>query len=117
MINRGFWQKTKKDQIPNYRRLIGSKWVFKKKGNGVYRARLCGLGYVQVPGVDYQDNFSPVVLEVTFRTVLVLMLVYEWIREIVDIKTAFLYGDLEEEIYLRVLEGISEVTGEVFMDK
>ena len=52
MTKREVWRKTKKSQIPSNRRLIGSKWVFKKKGNGVYRARICGLGYVQVPGLN-----------------------------------------------------------------
>ena len=117
MIKRGVWRKTRKSEIPKNRRLIGSKWVFKKKGNGVYRARLCGLGYIQVPGLDYKENFSPVVLEVTFRLVLVLMLLNNWIGEIVDIETAFLYGDLEEEIYLKVPEGIETVTGEVYTNE
>ena len=52
MTKRDVWRKAKKDQIPSNQRLIGSKWVFKKKGNGVHRARLCGLGYVQVPALD-----------------------------------------------------------------
>ena len=86
---------TKKNQITTYRRLIGSKWVFKKKGNGVYPARLCGLGYAQVPGLDFTDNFLPVVLEVTFQIVLILMIKYSCIGEFFDIKTAFLYDDLQ----------------------
>ena len=114
MTNREVWRKTKKNQIPSNRRLIGSKWVFKKKGNGVYRARLCGLGYVQVPGLDYTENFSPVVLEVTFRIVLILMIKYGWVGEIIDVETAFLYGELEEEIYLKIPAGLDLVTGEKF---
>ena len=92
--------------------MIGSKGVFKKKGNSVYRARLCGLGYVQVPGLDYTENFSPVVLEVTFCIVLILMIKYGWVGEIVDVETAFLYGKLEEEIYLKIPAGLDLVTGE-----
>ena len=45
IIKRKVWRETYVDQIPNDRRLIGSKWMFKKKGNGMYRARLVGLGY------------------------------------------------------------------------
>ena len=56
MIKRQVWRETDIDQIASNRRLIGSKWVFKKKRNGVYRARLVGLGYSQVPGVDHKDT-------------------------------------------------------------
>ena len=45
MIRRGVWRQTKRNQIPSDRKLIGNKWVFKKKKNGIYRARLVGLGY------------------------------------------------------------------------
>ena len=61
-----------------------------------------GLVYVQVPGIDFTDNLSPLVLEVTFQIVLILMIKYSWIKEIVDVKTSFLYGDLEEEIYRKI---------------
>ena len=71
--------------------------MFKVKGNNVYRARLVALGYSQIPGLDHEDNFSPVVTEVTFRVALVMMLMNDWSSEIVDVETAFLYGDLEEE--------------------
>ena len=111
MTKREVWRKTKKNQIPSNQCLIGSKWFFKKKGNGVYRARLCGLGYVQVPGIDYTENFSPVVLEVTFCIVLILMMKYGWVGEIVDVETAFLYRKLEEEIYLKTPTGLDLVTG------
>ena len=112
MIKRGVWRNVKKNSIPENRRLIGNKWVFKKKRNGVYRARLVCLGYTQIAGLDHQDNFSPVVNETTFRIVLVLMLLNGWHSEIVDIETAFLYGDLDEEIYMTIPEGIENVTGE-----
>ena len=84
---------------------------FQIKGNGVYCARLCGLGYVQVPRLDYTKKFSPVVLEVNFCIVLILMMKYGWVREIVDVETAFLYGKLEEEIYLKTPTGLDLVTG------
>ena len=57
MIKREVWRETNIVEISGDRRLIGSKWVFKKKRNGVYRARLVGMGYSQIPGVDYKDNF------------------------------------------------------------
>ena len=114
MTNREVWRKTKKNQLPSNQRLIGSKLVFNKKGNSIYCARLCGLGYVQVPRLDYTEHFSPVVLEVTFCIVLILMMKYGWVREIVDVETSFLYGELEEEIYLKTPTGLDLVTGEKY---
>ena len=114
MIKNEVWSKYKKKDIPNDRRLLGSKWVFKKKKNGVFRARLVALGYNQIPGVDHQDNFAPVVTETTFRLVMIFSMLNDCACEIVDIETAFLYGDLEETIFMKVPEGLSLVTGEVF---
>ena len=45
---------------------IGTKWVFKKKKNGVYRARIVAKGYDQVAGVDFLYNFAPVLHDVSF---------------------------------------------------
>ena len=66
MIKRGVWRNCKGKSIPNGRTLVGNKWVFKVKRNGVYRARLVALGYSLIPGVDYTDNYAPVVNDVTF---------------------------------------------------
>ena len=108
MIEKGVWRKVKSSSMGSDRRLVGCVWVFKKKKNGVYRARLCAQGFTQVPGIDHKDNFSPVVTDVTFRVVMVLAFVFGWIAEIVDVETAFLYGELEEEIYMRIPIGLSD---------
>ena len=59
-----------------------------------------------MPGVDHEYNFAPVVTETTFRVILVMALCHNWQMKIVDVETAFLYGDLEEEIYMKLPEGI-----------
>jgi len=46
--------------------LIGSNWVFKEECDGCFHAKLVCLGYSQVPGVDFSDNFAPVMNDVTF---------------------------------------------------
>ena len=51
-----------KTDVPSHRRLIGCKEVFIIKRDGTYRATLVALGYSQVPGVDFSDNFAPVVM-------------------------------------------------------
>ena len=67
MIERGVWRKTDRKKIPNNRRLVGNKWVFKIKRDGIYRARLVALGCSQIPAEDYTDNFAPVAHDVSFR--------------------------------------------------
>ena len=66
MESRRVWKGIKRRDIPSDRRLIGSRWVFRVKRNGVFRARLVALGYSQIPGVDFTDNFALVINEVTF---------------------------------------------------
>ena len=75
-----------------------SKWVFKIKRDGTYRARLVALGYSQVPGVDFTDNFAPVVNDVTIRIALARMMMEDLKCMLMDVETAFLYGEIEEEI-------------------
>ena len=87
------------------RKLIGSKCVFKVKRNGIFRAPLCALGYVQIPGIDHLDYFAPVVMDTTFRLVLTYIMKIKKIGKIIDVVTAFLYGDLEESIYMKIPEG------------
>ena len=108
MENRRVWKGIKRRDIPSDRRLIGSRWVFRVKRNGVFRARLVALGYSQIPGVDFTDNFAPVINEVTFRIMLVMMMVNRWEADIIDIVTAFLYGELPEKIYMKIPQGLNE---------
>ena len=109
MIERGVWRKVDRKNIPNNRRLIGNKWVFKIKRDGTYRARLVALGYSQIPGVDYTDNFAPVVHDVSFRIALVRMMVEKLDSLVMDVETAFLYGDIEEEIFMKSPIGMEEI--------
>jgi len=98
IYKRKVWLRVKKSTIPENRRLIGCKWVFKKKGNGVYRARLCAIGYTQVPRIDHGFAFAPVVGENTFRLVLVIGLFNGWIMEIVDVESDLKdYGGLTKD--------------------
>ena len=95
MIERGVWRKKDKKKIPNNRRLIGNKWVFKIKRDGTYRSRLVEFGYSQIPGVDYTANFAPVAHDVSFRLALARMMVEKLDSLVMDVETSFLYGDIE----------------------
>ena len=109
MIERGVWRKVDRKNIPNNRRLIGNKWVFKIKRDRTYRARLVALGYSQIPGVDYTDNFAPVAHDVSFRIALARMMVEKLDSLVMDVETAFLYGDIEEEIFMKSPIGMEEI--------
>ena len=109
MIDREVWRKTERKKIPNDRRLIGNKWVFNIKRDGTYRARLVALGYSQIPGVDYTDNFAPVAHDVTFRIALERMMVEILDSLVMDVETAFLYGEIDEEIFMKSPVGIEEI--------
>jgi Reverse transcriptase (RNA-dependent DNA polymerase) len=105
---KGVWRKIQKSELPNGQNCIKSKWVFFKiKRNVVYRARLVDCGYSQVPGVDFQETFAPVINDVTFRILLVMMLTWNFKAKDIDIKTAFLHGDLKESIYMEIPKGWS----------
>jgi len=109
MTRRGVWDVIERNSIPEGRRLIGSKWVFKQKRDGRFRARLVCLGYSQIPGVDFSDNYALVGNDITFRVIMVLCLIYNLHAVFLDVETAFLYGKLEEEIYMEIPTGYKEV--------
>jgi Reverse transcriptase (RNA-dependent DNA polymerase) len=105
MIAKGLWKKIQKSDMPNGQNCIKSKWIFKIKRNGVYRARLVACGYSQVPGVNFQVSFAPVINDVTFPILLVMILTWNLKAKVVDIETAFLHGDLKETIYMEIPKG------------
>ena len=109
MIERGVWRKTDRKMIPSNRRLIGNKWVFKIKIDGTYRAKLVALGYSQIPGVDYTDNFAPVVHDVSFRIALARMMVEKQDSLVMDGDTALLCGEIDEEIFMKSPVGMEEI--------
>ena len=83
--------------------------MFKIIRDGTYRARLVALGYSQTPGIDYTDNFAPVAHDVSFRIALARMMVEELDSSVMDVETPFLYGDIEEEIFMKSPVGMEEI--------
>ena len=106
MKNRNVWTLIPRTQIPRDRRCVKSKWVFKVKRNGVFRARLVACGYSQIPGVDFTESYAPVVNDITFRIMILLSMIYKLNNVIIDVETAFLHGDLAEDIYMDAPEGL-----------
>ncbi|KAH9733975.1 hypothetical protein KPL71_017220 [Citrus sinensis] len=93
-------------ELPKGKRVIGNKWVYTKKQGSLnqstprYKARLVAKGFAQKEGIDYNKVFSPVVKHTSIRILLALVAEYELELAQLDVKTAFLHGDLEEEIYV-----------------
>jgi hypothetical protein len=84
---------------------IGLKWVFKVKkdpdGNITkYKARLVARGYAQREGVDFDEVFAPVARIETIRLLIALAAQQGWQVHHMDVKSAFLNGDLREEVYV-----------------
>jgi hypothetical protein len=90
---------------PLGRKIICNRWVFDQKTNGWKRARLVAKGFSQVKGIDFTDIFSPVVRYETVRLMLAIAALQNWHMRSLDIKAAFLYGELDEELYMEQPEG------------
>lgn len=81
------------------------RWVYVVKHNERYKARLVAKGFTQIWGQDYHETFSPVARFESVRYLLVHAALEDWEIESMDVKTAFLNGDLDEEIYMEQPEG------------
>jgi hypothetical protein len=89
---------------------IGNKWVFKKKLNAKgkvekYKAQLVAMGYSQVEGIDFGEIFSPIAKLTSIIFLLYVAATFYFEVEQMDVKTTFIHGDLEEEIYMKQPKG------------
>jgi hypothetical protein len=96
--------------LPPGRQPIGSKWVFKVKRTADgsvdrYKARLVAKGFSQRAGVDYTETFAPVAKFSAIRALLSMAAYYDFELHQMDVKTAFLNGDLDHDIYMIQPEG------------
>eukprot|EP00253_Pinus_taeda_P001737 PITA_01737 len=108
-------------ELPVGGKPISSKWVFKKKINAEgkaekYKAWLVAKGYSLVLGIDFGDIFSPVAKVSSIRLLLSIVVVFYFEVEHMDVKTTFLHGDLEEDIYMKQPEGFA-VKGKKELDR
>jgi len=88
------------------RKALDTKWVFKIKSDGRFKAHLVVKGYLQCYGIDYDKTFAPVAKFDSIRTLMAVASISGYHIHHMDVKTAFLNEDLEEKIYITPPEGI-----------
>ncbi|KAI1000133.1 hypothetical protein K3495_g8066 [Podosphaera aphanis] len=99
---------------PKDHNVVGSKWVFKIKHKADdtvdrYKARLVAKDFSQQPGIDYDDTYAPIVRFESLRMLLALAAHNRWIPRQLDVKSAFLYGNLGQKIFLEIPDGYKEL--------
>eukprot|EP00253_Pinus_taeda_P026682 PITA_26682 len=96
-------------RLPAGKTTLQNKWVYKLKeedgGRKRYKARLVVKVFAHKKGIDFDEIFSPVVKMISIITILSLIAVEDLHLEQLDVKTTFLHGDLEEEIYMQQPQG------------
>ena len=103
----GTWDLT---PLPKEKKEIGCKWVYKVKHNADgtinrYKACLVAKGYALTYGIDFKETFSPIAIMETVRVVIAMAAAKGWDLQQMDVKNAFLNGDLQEEVYMEQPEG------------
>ncbi|KAL3699491.1 hypothetical protein R1sor_017513 [Riccia sorocarpa] len=107
MADNQVWSLT---ELPAGASLVKCRWVLRKvyKQDGSlarYKACLVIWGFTQIHGVDYEETFSPVVRMESLRTLLAVAAVKNWEIHQMDVTTAFLHGELREDIFMSQPEG------------
>ena len=93
------WKIIPRNEVPISKMIVDTKWVFKIKNvDRRYRAHLAARGFLQKEGVYFGEIHSPFLNDMSLRN--------NWVMVIVDVEAAFLEGNLEEEIYIKIPEGV-----------
>lgn len=115
LVKNGVWQLV---DLPKGAKLVDNRWVYRvkrKPDNSIerFKARLVARGFSQCYGIDYTETFSPVVKFPSIRSLLAIAAENKMVIEQFDVTTAFLYGDLEENVYMKQPVGFTNGTNQV----
>lgn len=102
--------------LPAGRKAISSRWVFTRKFSGRLKARLVAQGFLQQEGIDFNETYSPVAKYHSVKIALAIAAAYGMTVCQVDVKTAFLQSEIDNELYLKIPRGFEtrENEGKVF---
>jgi hypothetical protein len=122
LLENGTWTPCAADAIPSGRNPLTGKWVFKvkrgAKGEIVrYKARWVVRGFEQREGLDYTETFAGVVKPMSYKAIFALAAAYDWEIEQMDVKTAFLYGAVEEDVWITLPTGCGVDGGTAKLNK
>ena len=98
--------------LPPRQSVVGCKWIYKIKTRsdgsiGLYKARLFAKGFTQKYVIDYEETLAPVARILSVRALLAVAAASKWDLFQMDVKNAFLNGDLSEEVYMQPPPGLS----------
>jgi hypothetical protein len=121
-LDRKVWKKVNRKTVLSElkRKLITTKWIFKKKVEQDktirFKARCVSRGFMQIPGVDYTESFAPVASDTAIRTIIAMFLYYQnknrsdiWKLEMFDVEAAFLNAELTKPVYIEWPQGMEEM--------
>ena len=109
-------------KLPEKCKLIGVKWIYKIKRDNSgeiirYKARLVAKGFSQVRGVDFEEVFSPVARAESIQIIVAMAAQFKWKLHHLYVKSTFLNGYIEEDIYVDQPEGFIEARKERYVLK
>lgn len=105
--------------LPPGKHTLQGKWVYKlKRGKDGeitrFKARFVVRGFEQKDGIDYHETFASVVKPMSYKMIFAIAAALDLELEQMDVKTAFLYGSVKEEIYVTQPQGFDDNSGRVF---
>ena len=86
--------------VPTGRKRTNSKWVFKRKADGSFKARAVAQGWNQVPGLDSGSIYAPVCMIQSVRIICCIAVHFGLLLHQMDVSTAFLYADIQEFVFV-----------------
>ena len=112
-LKRNAWEFLRRSKLPHGRKTLRTRWIFKNKTDGTKKSRSVILGYEQVPGVDFNDSYSPLASNPTIRVALCITLKNGrkknyWVTDMLDVEAAFLNALMDQDIFIELPEGLLE---------